>query len=255
MSDDSLWFRPPPRPSQPARRPPRVRSQRPSMSSSTVRRRRCRPPGRSWRRAGPWESTRPRSATSKTSRRSTSAGSAWSSSRAHGRWSRPAPDASSRGWKSRPTRPACGCRGRWCSNSSARPWTSRPLPRPRRTRRSMAPALSATARRNRRRDAAERDAREPGHHHPPDGTAAETVAQPVKVDNDLYVRDYGEVHPLLQVRRGLRHRRPEHLRDRGRGPGLRRPDLDRRQRSAARFRVRLLRQLHRRLSDRGLDVP
>jgi predicted molibdopterin-dependent oxidoreductase YjgC len=38
--------------------------------------------------------------------------------------------------------------------------------------------------------AGERDAREPGHHHPPSGAAAETVAQPVKVDNDLYVRDY-----------------------------------------------------------------
>jgi predicted molibdopterin-dependent oxidoreductase YjgC len=36
----------------------------------------------------------------------------------------------------------------------------------------------------------EREAREPGHHHPPAGAAAETVAQPVKVDNDLYVRDY-----------------------------------------------------------------
>jgi NADP-reducing hydrogenase subunit HndD len=37
----------------------------------------------------------------------------------------------------------------------------------------------------------ERDARQPGHHHEPDGEpAAETVAQPVKVDNDLYVRDY-----------------------------------------------------------------
>jgi len=36
-----------------------------------------------------------------------------------------------------------------------------------------------------------RDAREPGHHHAPAGeAAAETVAQPVKVDNDLYVRDY-----------------------------------------------------------------
>jgi NADP-reducing hydrogenase subunit HndD len=37
----------------------------------------------------------------------------------------------------------------------------------------------------------ERDARQPGHHHEPGADAlAETVAQPVKVDNDLYVRDY-----------------------------------------------------------------
>jgi NADP-reducing hydrogenase subunit HndD len=36
-----------------------------------------------------------------------------------------------------------------------------------------------------------RDGREPGHHHAPeDPTHAETVAQPVKVDNELYVRDY-----------------------------------------------------------------
>src|SRR4029077_1190775 len=40
--------------------------------------------------------------------------------------------------------------------------------------------------------AGERDARHPGHHHEPDGAAAETVAQPVKVDNDLYVRDYSK---------------------------------------------------------------
>jgi len=39
-------------------------------------------------------------------------------------------------------------------------------------------------------EAGERDARRPGHHHVPGGTAAETVDQPVKVDNDLYVRDY-----------------------------------------------------------------
>jgi len=39
--------------------------------------------------------------------------------------------------------------------------------------------------------AGERDAREPGHHHAPSGEpVTETVAQPVKVDNDLYVRDY-----------------------------------------------------------------
>ena len=38
--------------------------------------------------------------------------------------------------------------------------------------------------------AGERDARGPGHHHPLEPGAAETVAQPVTVDNDLYVRDY-----------------------------------------------------------------
>ena len=38
--------------------------------------------------------------------------------------------------------------------------------------------------------ATDRDAREPGHHHDPTGEEAETVAQPVKVDNELYVRDY-----------------------------------------------------------------
>ncbi len=36
----------------------------------------------------------------------------------------------------------------------------------------------------------ERDSRQPGHHHEPDVARAETVAQPVKVDNELYVRDY-----------------------------------------------------------------
>jgi predicted molibdopterin-dependent oxidoreductase YjgC len=39
-------------------------------------------------------------------------------------------------------------------------------------------------------EAGERDARHPGHHREPDPAVAETVAQPVKVDNDLYVRDY-----------------------------------------------------------------
>lgn len=36
----------------------------------------------------------------------------------------------------------------------------------------------------------DRDDRHPGHHHPVDGRVAETVHQPVKVDNTLYVRDY-----------------------------------------------------------------
>jgi predicted molibdopterin-dependent oxidoreductase YjgC len=40
--------------------------------------------------------------------------------------------------------------------------------------------------------AGERDAREAGHHHAADGSVAETVGQPVKVDNELYVRDYAK---------------------------------------------------------------
>ncbi len=37
-----------------------------------------------------------------------------------------------------------------------------------------------------------RDDREPGHHHAPSGSTAENVFQPVKVDNNLYVRDYSK---------------------------------------------------------------
>lgn len=38
----------------------------------------------------------------------------------------------------------------------------------------------------------ERDAREPGHHHVSHEPGSETVNQPVKIDNDLYVRDYAK---------------------------------------------------------------
>ncbi len=37
-----------------------------------------------------------------------------------------------------------------------------------------------------------RDAAAPGHHAPPDPAYAATVAEPVKVDNELYVRDYAK---------------------------------------------------------------
>jgi predicted molibdopterin-dependent oxidoreductase YjgC len=37
-----------------------------------------------------------------------------------------------------------------------------------------------------------RDGAHAGHHHAPDGDRAATVAQPVKVDNALYVRDYAK---------------------------------------------------------------
>ena len=43
-------------------------------------------------------------------------------------------------------------------------------------------------------EAAERDARDSrqtGHHHVSDGTHAETVAQPIKIHDEMYVRDYG----------------------------------------------------------------
>jgi predicted molibdopterin-dependent oxidoreductase YjgC len=41
-------------------------------------------------------------------------------------------------------------------------------------------------------NAGERDAHDAGHHHAPSGAEAQTVAQPVNVDNDLYVRDYSK---------------------------------------------------------------
>ena len=76
-----------------------------------------------------------------------------------------------------------------------------------------------------------------------------------KVDNELYVRDYAQVHPLLQVRRGAAASDcAEHVRDRGRRPRLRRAHLHRVRRAAARLGLRLLRQLHRRLPDRRADV-
>jgi predicted molibdopterin-dependent oxidoreductase YjgC len=37
-----------------------------------------------------------------------------------------------------------------------------------------------------------RDLAIPGHHHPPVAGRAASVAQPAKIDNDLYVRDYGK---------------------------------------------------------------
>ena len=40
--------------------------------------------------------------------------------------------------------------------------------------------------------AGDRDSTTPGHHHDPDINTAETVAQPVKIDNELYVRDYAK---------------------------------------------------------------
>ncbi len=38
----------------------------------------------------------------------------------------------------------------------------------------------------------ERDSAVPGHHADPDGDTAQTVEQPVKIDNELYIRDYSK---------------------------------------------------------------
>ncbi len=55
-----------------------------------------------------------------------------------------------------------------------------------------ADARRASARRWRRSQRGSATRAEPGHHHDPDPAVAETVAQPVKVDNELYVRDYAK---------------------------------------------------------------
>jgi predicted molibdopterin-dependent oxidoreductase YjgC len=41
-------------------------------------------------------------------------------------------------------------------------------------------------------DAGERERAQPGHHHACDGSSAATLAQPIKLDNPLFARDYGK---------------------------------------------------------------
>ena len=99
-----------------------------------------------------------------------------------------------------------------------------------------------------------RDACSPATTRRPTRPIAATVAQPTKVDNELYVRDYGKCILCYKCVEACGEGLPEHLRHRRRGTRVRRADLDRVRRGAARVGVRLLRQLHRRLPDRRADV-
>ena len=68
-----------------------------------------------------------------------------------------------------------------CASPDVRGWMERYGAKPERFGPPAAPAKPG-----------DRDGAEPGHHHAdPDGRSA-TVAQPVKIDNDLYVRDYAK---------------------------------------------------------------
>ena len=79
--------------------------------------------------------------------------------------------------------------------------------------------------------------------------------QPVKDDNDLYVRDYAKCILCYQCVDACGVAVAAHVRHRRGRTWLRRPHLDRVRRRAARLGVRLLRQLHRRVPDRGADAP
>ena len=99
-------------------------------------------------------------------------------------------------------------------------------------------------------DARSRDRRPP---RAADVEYAATVAQPVKIDNDLYVRDYGKCVLCYKCVEACGAGSPEHVRDRGGRPRLRRAHLDGVRGAAAGLGLRLLRQLHRGLPDRRAD--
>ena len=101
--------------------------------------------------------------------------------------------------------------------------------------------------------AGERDAARPGEHYAGDSEVAETVAQPVKYDNDSYVRDYSRCILCYKCVEacGEVAQNTFAIAVAGRVRG---PHLHRVRRRPARLGLRVLRQLHRRLPDRRTDV-
>jgi NADP-reducing hydrogenase subunit HndD len=102
--------------------------------------------------------------------------------------------------------------------------------------------------------AGERDAHTPGHHAPIDGRSAATVHQPVKVDNDLYVRDYGKCILCYKCVEacGTDAQHTFAIAVAGRGFDAR--ISTEHATCRCRLGLRLLRQLHRRVPDRRADA-
>ena len=101
----------------------------------------------------------------------------------------------------------------------------------------------------------ERDRKRTGHHVEPDGQTAATVHAPVKIDNELYVRDYSKCILCYKCVDACGEQYQNtfaiHVAGRGFDARISTEYVD----GAARLGLRLLRQLHRGLPDRGADVP
>ena len=223
----------------------RVRGRRRSPCRSSRARRSSTPAASS-------VSTTPTLCYGETLRPRTSAASAWSRSRARACWRRPARARPRPGMKVRTDSERVRHSRRLVLEflaSSRRPLDDARgarLPRGvRRAARALRPAGAA------------RPGARPQAHRPPRRARRPDGGHRVRADQDRQRAVRArllEVHPLLQVRRRLRRPAPEHVRDHGRGPGIRRAHLDRVRRRPARVGLRLLRQLHRRLPDRRADV-
>ena len=101
----------------------------------------------------------------------------------------------------------------------------------------------------------DRDRKRTGYHVEPDGQTAATVHAPIKIDNELYVRDYSKCILCYKCVDACGEQYPEHLRNPCRRAWFRRAHLDRVRRRVAGLSLRLLRQLHRRVPNRGAHVP
>ena len=117
---------------------------------------------------------------------------------------------------------------RSCSSSSARRSTSPTAPQARRLRRALRRRPGAFGPPASRPPPASATRAEPGHHHAATSGTDRRDRRPAGQGRQRPLRArLLEVHPLLQVRRGVRRRRPEHVRDRRRRARLRRAHLHR----------------------------